>query len=73
MQLPDALYRDARRVAAEQELTLAEIVRRGLEYIVGLYPPRPASSDWQPPPARQLGRFRAEPEQWRDLANEGGR
>ena len=37
VQLPDALYHDAKRIAREQELTLAEVVRRGLEHMVQIY------------------------------------
>jgi len=39
VQLPDALYRDAKRVAKEREISLAEVMRRGLEYITRIYPP----------------------------------
>jgi hypothetical protein len=72
VQLPDELYRDAKRLAEEQEITLAEVVRRGLEYMIRIYPPRdvPAST-WQPPQPRHLGRFLAPEDQWRDLASEG--
>lgn len=71
VQLPDDLYRDAKRIAEEREITLAEVVRRGLEHMVTLYPPREVAIDrWQLPKPRHLGRFRAPQEQWRELANE---
>jgi hypothetical protein len=71
VQLPDELYQDAKRVAEEHELTLAEVVRRGLEYMVRIYPPREtAGTEWQPPPPRRLGAFLAPEDQWRTLANE---
>ncbi|BBY06255.1 antitoxin [Mycobacterium noviomagense] len=71
VQLPDELYRDAKRVAREHEMTLAEVVRRGLEHMVEIYPPRDAASDtWQPPTPRRLGSFRVTQEAWRELANE---
>lgn len=38
VQIPDDLYRAAKRVARERELSLAEVMRRGLEYIVTVYP-----------------------------------
>jgi hypothetical protein len=38
VQIPDELYRAAKRVAKQRELSLAEVMRRGLEYIVGVYP-----------------------------------
>jgi hypothetical protein len=70
IQLPDELYQAAKRIAAEQEITLAEVMRRGLEHMLQLYPPRPQAGQWRPPSARRLGPFRAQKEQWRDLANE---
>jgi hypothetical protein len=39
IQLPDRLYREAKRVAEERELSLAEVLRRGVEYIARVYPP----------------------------------
>lgn len=39
IQLPDALYRQVKRVAKEREISLAEVLRRGAEYIIGVYPP----------------------------------
>lgn len=71
VQLPDGLYRDAKRIAQEQEMTLAEVVRRGLEHMVRVYPGRGAAAgDWQPPRPRRLGPFRASADDWRELANE---
>jgi hypothetical protein len=72
VQLPDDLYRDAKRLAEEHEITLAEVVRRGLEHMIRIYPPRDVAIDrWRPPEPHHLGRFRAPHEQWRELANEG--
>ncbi|CAN5835692.1 MAG: antitoxin [Euzebyales bacterium] len=71
VQLPDELYRAAKRVAAEQEITLAEVVRRGLEHMLRIYPPRDdTGGGWQLPAPRHLGRFRTPVERWRELANE---
>ncbi|MFI5777454.1 antitoxin [Nocardia sp. NPDC051570] len=71
VQLPDELYRDAKRIAEEHEMTLAEVVRRGLEHMVRIYPARDAGTDvWQPPKPRRLGAFRAPEEAWRELAHE---
>jgi len=39
IQLPDCLYREAKRVAREREMSLAEVLRRGVEYITRVYPP----------------------------------
>jgi hypothetical protein len=71
VQLPDELYRDAKRVAREHDMTLAEVVRRGLEYMVRIYPRRNTASDiWHPPTPRRLGPFRVSEDEWRELANE---
>lgn len=39
IQLPDALYRELKRVAKEREMSLAEVLRRGAEYITQVYLP----------------------------------
>lgn len=70
IQLPDELYREAKRIAAEQEITLAEVIRRGLEQSIRMYPPRGDADAWQPPDPSRLGRFSAGTDRWRELANE---
>lgn len=71
IQLPEELYREAKRVARERELSLAEVVRRGVEYITRVYPPaRIPPDEWRPPEPRALGAFRAPVRDWRLLANE---
>ncbi|MEN8164133.1 MAG: antitoxin [Acidobacteriota bacterium] len=71
IQLPDSLYREAKRVAAEREISFAEVVRRGLEYITKVYPPtEDSSSPWLPPTPHHLGEFLAPPEDWRLIAEE---
>ena len=73
IQLPDRLYQEAKRVARERELSFAEVVRRGLEYITRVYPPAPGpSADWAPPAPHHLGTFRAPLETWRELAQDEG-
>ena len=37
VQIPDELYRKAKQVAAERELSFAEVMRRGLEYVTRVY------------------------------------
>ena len=39
VQIPDELYRKAKQIATEREISLAEVVRRGLEYMTAAYPP----------------------------------
>lgn len=54
IQLPDDIYKRAKRVAETREISLAELVRRGLEYILSVYAPESAGN-WQPPTPRRLG------------------
>jgi len=72
IQLPDALYGEAKRIARERELSFAEVVRRGVEYIALAYPPLEGNAQkaWRPPQPTRMGRFRAPAEDWRTLANE---
>lgn len=71
IQMPDALYREAKRLAEEREMSLAELVRRGLEYMIATHPHRGAPEDWQPPAPVRLGLY-ADPfsaTDWRVQAN----
>lgn len=50
IQLPDDLYQRAKAFAAERELSLAEITRRGIELFLDRFPPAGASQgQWQLP------------------------
>lgn len=54
IQLPDCLYREVKRVAKEREMSLAEVLRRGVEYITRVYPPLVLNEDgagWHVPKA----------------------
>lgn len=56
IQLPDDVYERARKVCKSRQISLAELARRGLEYILSVYAPEPdAVEDWQPPKPRALG------------------
>jgi len=56
IQLPDDVYDRARKVCKSREISLAELARRGLEYILSVYATQPAiGGDWQPPKPRRLG------------------
>ncbi len=71
VQLPDSLYREAKRVAREREMSLAEVIRRGVEYITRTYPPiSDREQPWSPPKPHHLGPFKAPVEDWRLLAEE---
>lgn len=65
VQIPDRLYREAKRVAAENEMSFAEGVRRGIEEIVQHFPSgRQPASEWRPPTPQPLGNARAPEEDW---------
>ena len=71
IQLPDHLYHDLKRVAAQKEWSFAETMRRAAEYIVGVHPPnRRPGSEWRLPPARDLGPLLAPEERWTELSHE---
>jgi len=56
IQLPDGLFAAARAVAARKEMSLAELVRRGLEYMVAVTPGDGESQQgWQLPDPHALG------------------
>ena len=56
IQLPDEVFSRARKVCEAREISMAELARRGIEYILSVY-----SQDlngtvkWQPPKPRRLG------------------
>ena len=69
VQIPDELYREVKRVAAEYEMSFAEVIRRSLERTLPGYPAR--NSEWQPPEPLSLGMCcPIEEDEWRLLANE---
>jgi len=50
VQIPDALYAQVKALAAVREVSLAELVRNGLEYIVRVSAkPTPKSKEWKLP------------------------
>jgi hypothetical protein len=56
VQIPDTLFKAAKELAEQKEISLAELVRRGLEYVVAVTPgaDRPAR-DWDLPQPHALG------------------
>lgn len=56
VQFPDHLYREAKRVAAEYEMSFAEVVRRGVEAAIRDYPTGRQPADmWELPAAVSMG------------------
>lgn len=70
--MPDALYRELKRLAAAKEWTLAETLRRAAEHWLEIHSPdRIQTPRWEPPAPVSLGAFRCPPENWREVANVG--
>jgi hypothetical protein len=55
VQIPDHLYHEAKRVAADYEMSFAEVVRRGLERVTSEFPRRARPGAWTPPAPENLG------------------
>ncbi|MFM7180433.1 MAG: antitoxin [Verrucomicrobiales bacterium] len=71
VQIPDTLYREAKRLAAENEMSFAEVVRRGLEEIIRHHPPgRTRAEDWTLPPSFDMGEALAPEEEWTALCHD---
>ncbi len=71
VQIPDQLFRDAKRLAAENEMSFAEVVRRGLEEIVRHHPPgRSRADQWTLPQAFDMGQPLAPEEEWTALSHD---
>ena len=56
IQLPDDVYDRARKVCQSREISMAELARRGFDYILSVYDTQPGlGGQWQPPKPRRLG------------------
>ena len=56
IQLPDEVFAKAKKVCEAREISLAELARRGIEYILSVYAQEPGKHDeWQLPKPRNLG------------------
>ena len=57
IQFPERLYREAKRISTEYEMSFAEVVRRGLEEAIKAYPPgRTPPDQWELPVGRRMGK-----------------
>lgn len=54
IQLPDPLYHELKRIAEQQDWSLAEVIRRAGELYVARYPERKQAA-WKLPEALDLG------------------
>lgn len=71
VQIPDLLYQEAKRIAEENEMSFAEVVRRGLEEIVKHHPPQRCRRDeWKVPASFDLGETLADESRWTELCHD---
>ena len=72
VQLPDTIYQQVEKRAAQLHLTVPEFLCQAAEQMLRRHPqPRSkANGDWRFPEGRHLGAFRVSVEDWRLLANE---
>ena len=68
IQLPDELYERAKNFAAERELSLAEVARRGIELFIARFPAAPESRRPWKLPRVDGGGLKVPLEELRDLA-----
>lgn len=77
IQLPDELYRRAKRFATQRELSLAELTRQGLQLLLAHYPDDPPTKEWRIPtleidikvPLEKLHDFAADEETRREAVD----
>lgn len=56
IQLPDDVFARAKKLCDAREISMAELARRGIEYILTVYSvPAKGQAEWQPPKPRKLG------------------
>lgn len=68
IQLPDTLYARAKAFAADREMSLAELARRGLELLLERYPAGPAKAkQWKLPRIEGTGPLKVPLDKLRDV------
>ena len=71
IELPEALFIEANRVARERGMSLTDVVCLGLEHMIRIRPQRPIRmTKWSPPPPSPMGEYRIPPAEWRLLVND---
>ena len=71
IQLPDELYKEVKELARSKELSIAEICRRGLEYMLSIHPVKTDRKEkWEMPEPKTLGDPKIHFSQWRELAHD---
>jgi len=65
VQFPDHLYKEAKRIARDYEMSFAEVVRRGVEEAIKVYPPgRIPGDEWTLPEPSGMGEPRIPESEW---------
>ncbi|HLB33911.1 MAG: hypothetical protein A3F67_02125 [Verrucomicrobia bacterium RIFCSPHIGHO2_12_FULL_41_10] len=69
IQLPDPLYREIKRLAQEQDWSIAEVLRRGAEAILRTYPnhKQKKTSSWKLPPPLKIKLLVEDPERIKEI------
>lgn len=71
--MPDRLFQEARRIVAENEMSLAEVVRRGLEELVQHHPPnRSQAQEWSLPSPVDMGEPMIDESKWTEMRYDDG-
>jgi len=71
VQIPDRLFREAKRLAEESETSFAQVVWQGLEMVIRARPAgRQPSKTWQVPNGKDMGLPMVPVEHWTEIAHE---
>ena len=71
VQIPDHLFKEAKRIAAESEMSFAHVVRLGLEMVLKARPAgRQPASQWRVPKGKNMGLPLIAEEHWTETAHE---
>ena len=69
IQLPDPLYHEIKRIAQEQDWSIAEVLRRGAEAVLRAYPThkQKKTSLWKLPPPLKTKLLVEDPERMKEI------
>jgi len=71
IQVPDELYREAKRLCEEREISIAELARRGIEHTLMVLNRGRKGGAWLPPQPQSLGWSGLTEEEMKRIAQEG--
>ena len=71
IQIPDRLFKEAKQLAEESEMSFAHVVRLGLELVLKSRPlGRKPAREWQVPKGKAMGLPMIPEDQWTEAAHE---